>query len=89
MTTTRARKQNAAGNAALITLPLDGIRVGKRHRRDMGDIDALAESIEDIGLLHPIIVDEDGRLLAGARRLAAYKRLGRAKIPVNIVSTRS
>jgi ParB family chromosome partitioning protein len=85
MTTTRARKQNSAGNAALITLPLDDIRVGKRHRRDMGDIDALAQSIEDIGLLHPIIVDEGGRLLAGARRLAACKRLGWRKIPVKVL----
>jgi ParB family chromosome partitioning protein len=85
MTTTRARKQNAAGNAALITLPLDDIRVGTRPRRDMGDIDALAQSIKDIGLLHPIIVDEDGLLLAGARRLAACKRLGWREIPVKVL----
>jgi ParB family chromosome partitioning protein len=70
------------------TLPLDQIRVGKRHRKDLGDISALAESIEDIGLLHPITVDQDGRLLAGARRLAAYKHLGRKEIPVNIVRAR-
>jgi ParB family chromosome partitioning protein len=61
------------------------IKVGKRHRRDPGDIDALAASIADIGLLHPIIVNEQGLLLAGARRLAACKRLGWKKIPVNVV----
>jgi ParB family chromosome partitioning protein len=70
-------------------MPVDKICVGKRHRRDLGDIAGLAESIEDLGLLHPITVDQDGRLLAGARRLAAYKRLGRTEIPVKIVRTRS
>ena len=71
------------------TLPLGNIRVGKRHRRDMGDIEGLAASIADIGLLHPITVDEDGRLLAGARRLAACKQLGWKEIPVNVVRVRS
>jgi ParB family transcriptional regulator, chromosome partitioning protein len=61
------------------------IRVGKRHRRDMGDIAGLAASIEDIGLLHPITVDEKNRLLAGARRLAACKSLGWKTVPVNVV----
>jgi ParB family chromosome partitioning protein len=67
------------------TFSLDRIRVGERHRRDMGDIDSLAASIEDLGLLHPITVDQDGRLLAGARRLAAFKLLGRTEIPVNVM----
>jgi hypothetical protein len=44
------------------------IIVGERHRRDLGDIAGLAASMADIGLLHPITVDQDGRLLAGARR---------------------
>jgi hypothetical protein len=33
-------------------MPVDKIRVGKRHRLDLGDIAGLAESIEDLGLLH-------------------------------------
>jgi ParB-like chromosome segregation protein Spo0J len=70
-------------------MPVDKIRIGKRHRLDLGDIAGLAESIEDVGLLHPITVDQHGHLLAGARRLAAYKWLGRTEIPVNIVSKRS
>jgi ParB family chromosome partitioning protein len=60
-------------------------KVGERHRRDLGDVDGLAESIEDIGLLNPITVDENGLLLAGARRLAACKRLGWKTIPANVV----
>ena len=70
-------------------LPVDAIRVGKRHRKDMGDIAGLAASIADIGLLHPITVDEDGRLLAGARRLAACKLLDWKEIPVNVVKAQT
>ena len=56
------------------TRPLDAIVVGDRTRRGLGDIAGLATSIAKIGLLNPITVDENGRLLAGARRPAACKR---------------
>jgi ParB family chromosome partitioning protein len=69
-------------------MKIEAIKVGVRHRLDLGDIDGLAASIEDIGLLHPVTVDEDGRLLAGARRLAACKRLGWTEIAVNVVRAR-
>ena len=65
------------------------IKIGNRHRRDLGDIAALAGSIEDLGLLHPITVDEDGHLKAGARRLAACERLGWQDIPAKVVRARS
>jgi N6-adenosine-specific RNA methylase IME4 len=61
------------------------ISVGVRHRRDLGDIDALAASIGDIGLLHPIVITPDATLIAGARRLEACKRLGWTHIPVTVV----
>lgn len=67
--------------------PIADIRVGERHRRDLGDIDALAQSIAAIGLLHPITIDTNNNLLAGARRLAACKQLGRTHIPVMVVGT--
>jgi ParB/Sulfiredoxin domain len=51
---------------------IDEITVGERHRRDLGNIDALAASIREIGLLHPIVIAPDGRLIAGVRRLRAY-----------------
>lgn len=68
------------------SLPLDAIRVGERHRLDMGDVDSLAESIRRIGLLHPIVVTPDHRLIAGGRRLAACDQLGWAEIPVRVVA---
>ena len=57
------------------------IRVGERHRKDLGDIDALARSIAQIGLLHPVVVRPDGLLIAGERRLAACRRLGWDDVP--------
>jgi ParB family chromosome partitioning protein len=60
------------------------IKVGERYRVDLGDIAGLAASIVEIGLLNPITIKEDGTLLAGQRRLEAFKLLGRTKIPVRI-----
>jgi len=62
-------------------LPIDSIIVGERHRRDMGDIAALAKSIDEVGLLHPIAVTFDRHLIAGERRLRAVQSLGWKTIP--------
>ncbi|TFD59598.1 ParB N-terminal domain-containing protein [Cryobacterium sp. Hh38] len=61
---------------------IDSIRIGSRHRTDLGDIDALAASIERQGLLQPITVTPDGTLVCGARRLAALRKLGVRKLNV-------
>lgn len=55
---------------------LDSIGVGRRHRADLGDIDALAASIDRDGLLQPITITPDGVLVCGLRRLAAMRQLG-------------
>lgn len=55
---------------------VESIRVGRRHRTDLGDIDALAASIARDGLLQPITITLDNVLVCGARRLAAIKQLG-------------
>jgi ParB family chromosome partitioning protein len=67
------------------TLPLDTIKTGKRFRREMGDIAALARSIEAIGLLHPIVVTPSRELVCGERRIAAARLLGWREIPARIV----
>src|SRR6478736_1567539 len=61
---------------------IDSITVGSRHRVDLGDIDTLAASIEQNGLLQPITVTPEGILVCGARRLAALRSLGVRKINV-------
>ena len=67
-------------------LPITKISVGERHRKVAGDIDALARSIADVGLLHPIVVRPDGMLIAGERRLRAVQSLGWTSIPVTMVN---
>ncbi|MCM1014402.1 ParB N-terminal domain-containing protein [Brevibacterium sp. XM4083] len=52
------------------------IQVGHRHRTDLGDIDALARSIDERGLLQPMTITLDGVLVCGRRRLEAIRRLG-------------
>jgi hypothetical protein len=65
--------------------PIARIRVGRRFRKDLGDLRALAASIEDVGLLHPVVVTPQGRLIAGRRRLEAVRLLGRSTVAVHVV----
>ena len=66
---------------------VDKIKLDKnRMRKDLGDIDELAESILTNGLMTPIIVDNDYTLIAGERRYLATKRAGLKEIPVSRAS---
>jgi DNA modification methylase len=65
-------------------VPVDQISVSEA-RRPPRDVESLAESIREIGLLHPITVTSSLRLVAGGRRLAAFRLLGRPEIPANVV----
>jgi ParB family chromosome partitioning protein len=67
------------------TMPIALIKVGRRHRKHIGDTRPLAKSIAEIGLLHPVVVTGDGRLIAGERRLQAVKSLGWKAVPVTIL----
>jgi ParB family transcriptional regulator, chromosome partitioning protein len=66
-------------------VPIGHIDVGERDREEMGDLQALAESIRAVGLLHPIPVTGEWRLVSGERRLEAAKLLGWDEVPVTIV----
>jgi ParB family chromosome partitioning protein len=56
-------------------IPLTSIIVGSRLRVDLGDIDALSDSIERLGLIQPIVINQNNELIAGGRRIAAFKAL--------------
>lgn len=58
------------------TIKICDIKVKDRARLDKGDIDELAASIAAKGLIQPITVNENLRLLAGERRLLAHIQLG-------------
>jgi ParB-like chromosome segregation protein Spo0J len=75
----------AAEEILVTVMPIADITVGTRHRKDLGDVDSLARSISEIGLLHPVVVTPAGDLIAGQRRLTACKQNGWTHIPVRVV----
>ena len=79
----------ARAGAYVVTLPLDAIKVGARFRQDHGDLDALARSIQELGLLQPIGVDRGHNLIFGHRRFLAHQRLGLETIQARIVEVPS
>jgi ParB family chromosome partitioning protein len=64
---------------------IDEIDVGFRYRKDLGDLRNLTDCIETVGLLHPIVVTPEGRLIAGQRRLEACRLLGWQEIPITVI----
>ena len=67
--------------------PIDAIEIGDRTRKDLGDIEALAASIKEVGLLQPVVVDADHKLIAGRRRIEACKQLGWKSIPTVVAES--
>jgi len=68
-------------------IDIDRIKVDEtsRIRRDIGDLTELQKSIDEVGLINPILIDEHNRLIAGYRRYSACKNLGWKEIDANIV----
>lgn len=66
-------------------LRISEIKIGQRVRDDCGDMEALAASIQEHGLLHPIVVDSEHNLIAGCRRLLACERIGLKEIEVKVL----
>ena len=62
-------------------LNIEDVKWEQRYRDDMGDLEALCESIKEKGILQPITVSTDLVLLAGERRITAAKLAGLTKIP--------
>lgn len=71
---------------ALMRINIEAVRVEGRYRKDLGDVDSLAKSIAETGLINPITVTSDGRLIAGQRRLEACRSLGWETIPAVTVA---
>lgn len=63
---------------------VDDIILDERFRKDLGDIEEFAASIQEKGVLQPITLDTNLHLLAGHRRLTACKHLGIPTIPALI-----
>ena len=62
-------------------LSISDIHLSDKHRKvDQEKVAELARSIQNVGLIHPITITSDHRLIAGAHRLNALKSLGCKKI---------
>lgn len=59
----------------IYSVPIDSIIINDRQRKDLGNVETLAESIKNHGLIYPIILTEDNKLVAGERRLRAHQHL--------------
>lgn len=70
-----------------IEVEIDKIMIGDRFRKELGDIEALAKSIDNVGLINPIMVTTSNRLVTGRRRVDACRLLGWKTIMANVVDT--
>jgi DNA modification methylase len=72
------------------TIKLTQINIGDRLREDYGDVEGLAESIYELGLIQPIVLRRDSEsaftLVAGGRRLTAITSLGITELQHGITS---
>lgn len=75
-------------SAVFRSWPINSITIDRenRQRKELRGIDELAESIARIGLINPIVITDDGLLVAGERRLTACTQLGWDNISVQLTS---
>jgi hypothetical protein len=79
-----------ADHSIIREIKIASIKMGQRHRRDMGDLTALADSIRQEGLLQPIGVTDKLELVFGQRRILAVRDvLKRKTILARIVNVSS
>ena len=65
-------------------MPVEAIQVHPNGHGELVNLDGLTASVQERGILQPLIVSPDGRLLAGRRRLEAARRAGLAMVPVRV-----
>jgi ParB/RepB/Spo0J family partition protein len=85
-----------AGTAQFVEVPIGAVAANVRNvRRSVGDIEQLAQSIAEEGVLEPLVVrpivaeerahypgDAKYAVVMGERRLAASRQAGRTEVPV-------
>ncbi|MBW5480733.1 ParB/RepB/Spo0J family partition protein [Streptomyces bambusae] len=89
-----APELNSVAGATFAELPLDAITPNPRQPREVFDEDALLElvtSIQEVGLLQPVVVRQVGadryELIMGERRWRACREAGLERIPAIIRAT--
>ena len=51
------------------------IKIGNRFRKDLGDIDSLAESIKELGLIEPIVISENNESNSASVELELIEKI--------------
>lgn len=76
-------------SADFATVLIESIIVDRpnRQRRELTQIEELAESIKAVGLINPPVVTREHILIAGERRFTACRSLGWTSIPVQYADT--
>lgn len=89
LTETAARTEFALPILEYEDIDIETIKIENRYRKDLGDIEGLAASIKEQGLLQPVGVDRENNLVFGERRIRAFQHLGWSRIPVRRVNVTS
>lgn len=65
-------------SGAFVSILISSIIVNRaeRQRRELPNINILADSIKRLGLIHPVVITRENNLVAGERRLEACRQLG-------------
>lgn len=65
-------------------IPIESIQVSRNGHSEVSNLDGLTASIQARGVLEPLIITPERRLLAGRRRLEAARRAGLTMVPVRV-----
>ena len=65
------------------------IKIKKRVRKDLGNLENLKDSMKIYGLMNPITLNSRYELIAGERRLQSAIQLGWTSINANIIDNLS
>lgn len=66
----------------IVEIDIDQIQVNNSYLRLDTDVSELEKSISTVGVIAPLIINKEKRLLAGGRRYRALSNLGRKEVPV-------
>lgn len=68
-------------------MKIEEIRINQRKRNvDFSKIYELAESIQHIGLLNPVTINQNKELISGLHRIEAHRLLGHKQIEVKVIN---
>ena len=69
----------------VMLVQIKDIKIKRRVRKDLGNLEDLKDSLRTYGLMNPITLNSRYELIAGERRLQAATQLGWTSINANII----